>query len=61
MKLSITYEELMPSTVAGYAIKISYIYSSFDQKEVDKLKSSLKDEIGTGIISEINKDFEVEQ
>ena len=60
MKLSINYEELMPSTVAGYAIKISYIYSSFNKQEIDDLKAKLKDEIGTGIISEINKDFEVE-
>lgn len=51
MKLSINYEELMPTTVSGHAIKITYVYSSFDKEEVDKLKERLADEIGTGIVS----------
>lgn len=53
MKLSINYEELMPTTVSGHAIKITYVYSSFDKEEVDKLKERLADEIGTGIVSTI--------
>ena len=53
MKLSINYEELMPTTVSGHAIKITYVYSSFDKEEVDKLKERLADEIGTGIVATI--------
>ena len=53
MKLSINYEELMPTTASGHAIKITYVYSSFDKEEVDKLKERLADEIGTGIVSTI--------
>ena len=54
MELSINYEELMPTTVIGHAIKITYVYSSFDKEEIDKLKERLADEIGTGIVSTID-------
>ena len=56
MTLSINYEELMPTTVSGYTIKITYVYSSFNKEEVDKLKERLADEIGTEIVSTIEED-----
>lgn len=58
MKLSINYEELMPTTVSGHAIKITYVYYSFDKEEIDKLKARLADEIGTGIVSTIEVEKE---
>ena len=50
MTISISYEELKPTTTSGYSIKLSYVYSSFEKEEIDELKEKLADEIGTGLV-----------
>ncbi len=51
MKVSTTFERLMPTTTDGHIIKISTCYSSFDKNEIDKLQEDLRNTIGTGIVS----------
>ena len=52
MRIYIDFEELMPTTISGHAIKISYVCSSFNKQEIDDLKARLRKEIGSGIISD---------
>lgn len=53
MKISTTYERLMPTTADGHIIKVTQYYSSFDKDEIDRLQEDMKKQIGTGIISEV--------
>lgn len=59
MKQVITYELLKPTTVSGHAIKVSICFSSFDKAEIDKLHEYLRDNVGTGLVSEVLMDASV--
>ena len=54
MKQTMTYKRLNPTTVNGDIIQVSIVFSSFDTEEIDKLEKSLKDYIGSGLISEVS-------
>lgn len=38
MRVTITAEKLKPDTVSGYGVKVSYIYTSFDHKEIEAVE-----------------------
>ena len=48
----ITWENLKPSTMSGYAITVKHTYSSFDMAEINALEERLKQTIGAGILIE---------
>ncbi len=60
MKQTMTYKRLNPTTVNGDIIQVSIVFSSFDTEEIDKLEKSLKDYIGSGLISEVITEGSVE-
>jgi hypothetical protein len=60
MKQTMTYKRLNPTTVNGDIIQVSIVFSSFDTEEIDKLEKSLKDYIGSGLISEVSMKGSVE-
>lgn len=61
MNISIQWEELMPTTVSGHAVKVTYVYSSFEKSEIDALKEKLKEDIGCGILSVTKDELDVSE
>ena len=61
MNISIQWEELMPTTVSGYAVKVIYVYSSFEKSEIDALKEKLKEDIGSGIVSVTKDELDISE
>ena len=53
MKITTTFERLMPTTADGHIIKITQYISSFDKAEIDKTQEELRKSIGAGIVSEV--------
>ena len=53
MKISTTYERLMPTTADGHIIKVTQYYTSFNKDEIDKAQEELEKTIGAGIVSEV--------
>lgn len=51
MKVSTTYQRLMPTTADGHIIKVITYYSSFDKTEIDNFQEDLRS-IGIGLIGE---------
>lgn len=52
MKVTTTYERLMPTTADGHIIKVTTYYSSYDKNEIDKLQEDLRNTIGAGVVTE---------
>ena len=52
MKVTTTFERLMPTTADGHIIKVSTYYSSFDMSEIDHLQEDLRNTIGAGLVTE---------
>lgn len=52
MKVSTTFERLMPTTADGHVIKVTTYYLSWDKAEIDKLQEDLQNTIGAGIVTE---------
>lgn len=50
MKCTIKYERLNPTTAQGHMIKVTHLFSSNDQKEIDELEKELEESIGAGLI-----------
>ena len=55
MKVYTYYEPLKPDTVAGYSIKVTTIYSSFNKEAIDALSEEFKKKIGSGIVSDCDE------
>ena len=53
MKLQAKYKRHLPDTILGEKIEVTYIYSSFDGREIDAVEEQLKQTIGDGIIGEV--------
>jgi hypothetical protein len=49
--MSINYRRLNPTTTGGDAIIVSYVFSSFDTKEINAMEEKLKEEVGSGIVA----------
>lgn len=47
MNETISFKRLAPSTISGEQIAITYVYSSFDKSEIDKIEEYLRDSLGT--------------
>ena len=52
MKVTTTFERLMPTTADGQIIKVTTYYSSWDKSEIDKLQEDLRNTIGSGVVTE---------
>ena len=52
MKVTTTFERLMPTTADGQIIKVTTYYSSWDKAEIDKLQEDLRNTIGAGVVTE---------
>ena len=52
MKVTITFERLMPTTADGHIIKVNTYYSSWDKAEIDKLQKDLQNTVGAGVVTE---------
>ena len=52
MILCTTLERLKTDTANGYQLKVVYHYSSFDEREIDKIEQLIREEIGSGTIKE---------
>ena len=47
MNETISFKRLAPSTISGEQIAITYVYSSFNKGEIDKIEEYLRDSLGT--------------
>ena len=52
MKMQINYKRHLPDTLLGEKLEVTYVYSSFDGREIDKLEEKLQAQIGAGIIAD---------
>ena len=52
MKMQINYKRHLPDTILGSKIEVTYVYSSFNDAEIDKLEEKLQAQIGAGIIAD---------
>ena len=51
MKTYTYYKPLKPNTVTGYSVKLTTIYSSFNESEINSLIEEFKKTIGSGLVS----------
>ena len=49
MKCLITYERLNPTTTQGHMIKVTHLFSSYNQKEINDLEKKLEKSISAGL------------
>ena len=56
MRACTIYEVLEPTTSAGYRLKVSTIYMTFNEDEYKKLHNMLREKVGTGLITDVNID-----
>ena len=53
MKLQVNYKRHLPDTILGEKLEVTYIYSSFDGREVDAMEEQVRKAIGDGLIGEM--------
>ena len=58
MKATTIFERLMPTTADGHIIRVTTIYSSYDENEIDQLQVDLKHTIGGGVVTEYIPNYE---
>ena len=56
MKVQVKYKRHDPDTLLGEKLEVTYIYSSFDGREVDAMEEQVRKTIGDGLIGEITPD-----
>lgn len=52
MKVMTTFRRLDPNTADGHIIMVTTCFSSFDEKEMDKLQEDLRNTIGVGVVTD---------
>lgn len=52
MKITMMSERIMPNTSSGYGIKVTYICTSFDKKEIDLVEESVEKAINLNTTDE---------
>lgn len=52
MKQTVTWNKLEPDTINGHGIQIHYTFTSFDIKEIEKVKKFCEKHIGGGLVFE---------
>lgn len=58
MNVTTTVERLTPTSSSGYGVKVSFIYTSFDEKEIDFIEEQARKITNT--VAEVNADEESE-
>ena len=53
MKLQINYKRHDPDTLLGEKLEVTYVYSSFDSREIDAIEEQVRQQIGDGLIGDI--------
>lgn len=53
MKCIAQYKREEPDTILGEKIIITQIYSSFNKEEIDKVEQYCKENIGDGLVTEL--------
>lgn len=53
MKLQVHYKRHDPDTILGEKLEVTYVYSSFDSREIDAVEDQMREKIGDGIIGEV--------
>lgn len=55
MKVTITFSRLNPDTIQGEKVAILTVYSSQNKEEIDELEQSLRQTIGSGVVSVVKE------
>ena len=53
MKIQVKYKRHLPDTILGEKLEVTYVYSSFDGREVDAMEEQVRKAIGDGLIGEV--------
>lgn len=55
MKVTTTFSRLNPDTIQGEKVAILTVYSSQNKEEIDELEQSLRQTIGSGVVSVVKE------
>lgn len=55
IKEHIAYRRLLPDTLNGEHIQLTFDYYSFSKEEMDELENQLREEIGSGISADFGE------
>lgn len=55
MRIITTYQRYTPDTNNGEQIAVTTVYSSHNKAEIDEVEKTLRQKIGSGVISEVKE------